>query len=237
MTVHASHSKPVDSHAGENTPSLAEPVDPWAPGNLNTSKTFREMYLDGDSPWPEEPLLQHDPHPFEIADEYLSLLGQYTRAEQDSDGLAVRRLRGELDVADAALTHMDSYSQAAVLTRLTSHLTRAAHTPQPRAVTAPKPGQVLPDKGRFNGPAPFFRRGRAYIQALSPAFRLAAEGHGEFVGRRPEDADQFLRAVEASDDVADLQDFIAGAVHEIHRQLHQLVGEPISVAVTETLND
>ena len=226
MTDRAIHPQPADVQANESTEPPAESILAWAPSDWTIGKTFGEMYLDGELPWPEEPLLQNDRHSFEVVDEYLSILSQYTRAEQDSDPLALRRLSGELHVAEAALAHMDTYSQAAGLTRLTGHLTRAAQQPAAPSPRTHKRVQVLPEQGRFKGPAPFFRRGRAYIQALAPTFILAAEGHGDFVSCRPDRADQFLRAVEASDDVTELQDFIAGAVHELHRQLRQLVAQP-----------
>lgn len=210
-----SHEAPANDHC-----STAN-EDPWeaAPG-----RTFGEMYLSGELPWPQEPLLQYRDDPEEVVEEYLTLLADYARAEHADDQDTMRRLQGELESAQDEFRSMDTYSKAGALIPLTTRLTAAVQQQQisadpSRTATVE---QALPEVGRFNGPAPFYRRGRAYIQTLAPAFELAALGHGALVSRRPNDADQLLRAVEALDTPQDLQDFIAGAVRELHRQLNRL---------------
>lgn len=109
------HDPTADETAAANhTAATAGNADPddLTPSNdpfdWDGGKTFLQMYLDGDSPWPEEPLLQNDRHPYEIADEYLSLLDQQAHVANGDDQDTRRRMTGEIEAATSALTLMDT---------------------------------------------------------------------------------------------------------------------------------
>lgn len=189
---------------------------------FTAGRTVGEMYLSGELPWPQEPLLRHCDDPDEIVNDYVALCNDYARAQRQGDHLATRRLQGELEAATASLEDMDTYAKAYALRPLLDALEDTAQDPAAPADPPAATVAHVPEQGRFNGPAPLYRRGRAYIQELAPAFTLASLGHGEFVAQRPTDAHQMLRTVEALDNPDDLQDFIAGVVHELHRQLGRL---------------
>lgn len=209
-----------DPHA-EEVGDVLTPTDDWPQGTafLTPGFTLGEHQLMSGR-WDEEPFLYEWEHPREVAVDYLAILQDLGQAQRDEDHLTERRLRGEIAAAVRTFERMDAFHSAAALTALVDGLDNLEPSRNEPASTSRVP-HVLPEVGRFTGPAPFYRRGRAYIQRLAEEFKQARHGLGVHEYSHTEN-DRMLRAVEASDNPQELQDFIAGAIRELQRQLDLL---------------
>lgn len=193
-----------------------EPIDPWAPG-----RTFRDEYLAGDLPWPREFLFWgNEGGGNDMVNEYLEHIRDLPVAVARGNERTVRRLRGEIEAVEHEFEHMDSLWAAEVFSDLRAALNSRAETAtvcRDEHSAPAAPALTAPETERFVGPAPFYRRGRIYVQGLAFAAETAS---GVSADHRPQDeADQLLRVVEACEDPEDLQDFIAGISREVKRQL------------------
>ncbi|MDR7252770.1 hypothetical protein J2X46_001755 [Nocardioides sp. BE266] len=209
---------PEDMSADEPPIGLTDPDD----GRRLRGRTFGELWRSGELPWPEQPLIQ-DGSPYDTVEDYINLRRGLAEATQSGNDDAIRRLSGEYALARRTVNSMDAWEKALALDGLIADEEVTTGVGVQQVTPTFEDRAVAQEPTRFPGPAPYFRRGRAYVQCLAPGFTLAALGHGEFVASRPEEADQLLRAVEDADNVDDLHDFVAGVAHEVERQLARLV--------------
>lgn len=224
MTDHDTPYQQAESTALDDVghdPRSPNPGNPWT-----ARPSFRDLYRSGDLPWPREPYFPEtddagaeDGGAGAVVAEYVANLRAFDVATTRGDERAERRLRGEIEAAEYEFREIDTYQATA-----TFEVMRSALTLQIRLEGAAKSDlasakhtTTASEAARFIGPAPLYRRGRAYVQAF---FRAAEGASNERVAlQRREDADQLLEVVEATTDTEALQDFIAGMCRELERQL------------------
>lgn len=201
---------------------IRSPPLPLATGR----RSIYDMCVRGEMAWREESLFSFsDDEDDEIAAEYMALLAQVQEASGMGDATALRRLRGEVEAVRTELDSMDAYSLAYVFGQIRARLEAQVEVEfsvaDAHAASATFPSQSRSDQsepGRFNGPAPFYRRGRAYLRAVLTAVEMAA-ANPKNLGWRHAYADQLLRAVEETDSPQDLHDFVAGMAYELSRTM------------------
>lgn len=200
---------------GYDDPWSAVPKEP-----LEWGRSFRDSYRSGELPWPRADLFWGDDGGTTVmVNEYLEHIRDAKVAAARGDRDTVRRLRGEIEAGEHEFEHMDTYWAVETFAEMRAALTSLEDADfgcSETASDAAESSVAESEAERFVGPAPFYRRGRVFVQGL--AFAAKGASKDRVAQERLEDADQLLRAVEACDNLEDLHDFIAGVAREAKRQ-------------------